>query len=113
MECRCIKGEGKDHAKWSPVSTAFYRLLPEISLLEKIKGAEAKALKQKCPMKVYDIEDGTHNNPSLSFWFFKKCKWGAGYNRLLLLLNTINIICMARVFVCEKTKININRACYR
>jgi DNA-directed RNA polymerase I and III subunit RPAC1 len=25
VECRCAKGEGKEHAKWSPVSTAYYR----------------------------------------------------------------------------------------
>lgn len=28
------KGIGKRHAKWSPVSTVFYRLMPEISLSE-------------------------------------------------------------------------------
>ena len=27
-----IKGVGKDHAKFSPVSTVWYRLLPEIKL---------------------------------------------------------------------------------
>ena len=29
LEAWCEKGLGKTHAKWSPVSTASYRLLPE------------------------------------------------------------------------------------
>ncbi|KAG8218301.1 DNA-directed RNA polymerase [Butyriboletus roseoflavus] len=32
MELHAIKGVGKDHAKFSPVATASYRLLPEIIL---------------------------------------------------------------------------------
>lgn len=31
-----IKGVGKDHAKFSPVATAYYRLLPEIKLNRKV-----------------------------------------------------------------------------
>ena len=30
MEITCEKGIGKTHAKWSPVSTAYYRLVPDI-----------------------------------------------------------------------------------
>jgi DNA-directed RNA polymerase I and III subunit RPAC1 len=32
MELHCVKGIGKDHAKFSPVSTASYRLLPHIDI---------------------------------------------------------------------------------
>lgn len=32
LEIFAEKGIGKKHAKWSPVSTCFYRLMPEISL---------------------------------------------------------------------------------
>lgn len=56
-ELYCEKGVGKTHAKWSPVSTATYRLLPEITFLQPVKGEEAKQLKKKCPMNVFDIED--------------------------------------------------------
>lgn len=42
-----VKGIGKDHAKFSPVATAFYRLLPEISLDRKYYGKDAFLL-QKC-----------------------------------------------------------------
>ncbi|KAL5279018.1 POLR1C family protein [Megaselia abdita] len=42
-----VKGVGKDHAKFSPVATAFYRLLPEITLNRKYHGKEAFLL-QKC-----------------------------------------------------------------
>lgn len=58
MELICEKGIGKTHAKWSPVSTASYRLLPHIEFTEEIKGADAEELKAKCPMNVFDIEDG-------------------------------------------------------
>jgi DNA-directed RNA polymerase I and III subunit RPAC1 len=58
MELICEKGVGKTHAKWSPVSTASYRLLPHIEFTEPIVGEEAEELKAKCPMGVFDIEDG-------------------------------------------------------
>lgn len=55
--CHCEKGIGKEHAKWSPVCTAFYRLLPDIELSKPIVGEEADKLKAACPMGVFDIED--------------------------------------------------------
>uniref|UniRef100_A0A8C2HL71 DNA-directed RNA polymerases I and III subunit RPAC1 n=1 Tax=Cyprinus carpio TaxID=7962 RepID=A0A8C2HL71_CYPCA len=39
----CVKGIGKDHAKFSPVATASYRLLPEITLLQTIEGEQAES----------------------------------------------------------------------
>jgi hypothetical protein len=38
LEAHCIKGIGKDHAKWSPVATAWYKLLPEVAILNKVGG---------------------------------------------------------------------------
>lgn len=35
-ELICEKGIGKTHAKWSPVATAFYKLMPDISFKRKI-----------------------------------------------------------------------------
>jgi DNA-directed RNA polymerase I and III subunit RPAC1 len=59
VECYCVKGTGKMHAKWSPVATATYRMLPEITFKEEITGAAARQLVKACPMNVYDIEDDT------------------------------------------------------
>lgn len=42
-----FKSNGKDHAKYSPVATAFYRLLPDIKLVKEIEGEAAYRL-QKC-----------------------------------------------------------------
>lgn len=42
-----VKGIGKDHAKFSPVATASYRLLPEIKLTKEVHGRDAHLL-QKC-----------------------------------------------------------------
>merc|ERR1711865_183662 len=55
--CHCEKGIGKEHAKWSPVCTAYYRLMPDIELTKPIVGEEAEKLKSACPMGVFDIED--------------------------------------------------------
>lgn len=37
----CIKGIGQDHAKFSPVATASYRLLPDIKIKRPIRGRAA------------------------------------------------------------------------
>ncbi|XP_057765418.1 uncharacterized protein LOC130986144 [Salvia miltiorrhiza] len=57
LEAHAVKGMGKTHAKWSPVATAWYRMLPEIVLLQEIEGEKAEELVKKCPVKVFDIED--------------------------------------------------------
>mmetsp|Transcript_10942 Transcript_10942/g.22799 ORF Transcript_10942/g.22799 Transcript_10942/m.22799 type:complete len:378 (-) Transcript_10942:331-1464(-) len=57
LEAHAVKGIGKTHAKWSPVATAFYRLMPEVILKQELVGAEAEQLVAMCPKKVFDIED--------------------------------------------------------
>jgi len=54
----CTKGIGRDHTKWSPVATATYRILPSITFKQQLTELQAKQLKSKCPMGVFDIEDG-------------------------------------------------------
>lgn len=54
----CEKNIGKEHAKWSPVATATYRLMPDISFKQPVTGSKAQELVNLCPMKVFDIEDG-------------------------------------------------------
>ena len=53
------KGLGKDHAKFSPVCTAAYRLLPSVTLssASPFENEEASELVARCPAKVFDIED--------------------------------------------------------
>lgn len=57
MELICEKGIGKTHAKWSPVCTAYYRLMPDIRIVQPIENEDAKELKALCPLGVFDIED--------------------------------------------------------
>lgn len=40
----------------SPVATAYYKLMPEITLKKRIEGEEARRLKSLCPAKVFDLE---------------------------------------------------------
>ena len=59
IKCRlyCCKGIGQDHAKFSPVCTAAYRMMPKITVVKQEK-KKAKEIKECCPLKVFDIEDG-------------------------------------------------------
>ena len=47
LKLHAVKGLGRDHAKFSPVATAFYRLLPEVTLTREVRGEWAEKL-QKC-----------------------------------------------------------------
>ena len=49
LEMHAIKGIGMDHAKFSPVATATYRLLPRIDILKPIFGKDAEKFR-KCFM---------------------------------------------------------------
>lgn len=57
MDIEATKNIGREHAKWSPVCTAAYRMLPEIALRKKLSGEAARTLVNMCPSKVFDIED--------------------------------------------------------
>ncbi len=56
LEIYCSKNTGRVHAKWSPVSTAFYRLMPSISFKERILGEDARELVDICPTGVYGLK---------------------------------------------------------
>jgi len=49
LECHCIKGTGEEHAKWSPVATTWYRLVPEVVLLQTPPVDVAQALAEELP----------------------------------------------------------------
>jgi DNA-directed RNA polymerase I and III subunit RPAC1 len=53
-----VKGLGKDHAKFSPVATAGYRLLPQITIKEPIRGKAAERFQKCFPKGVVEIVDG-------------------------------------------------------
>ncbi|KAG6219584.1 hypothetical protein E4U50_000028 [Claviceps purpurea] len=53
------KGIGADHAKFSPVATASYRLMPTIKILKPILGADAVKFANCFPKGVIDLETVT------------------------------------------------------
>lgn len=65
---------GKDHAKFSPVATASYRLLPEISLVESVEGEKAERLKNCFSRGVIELQDvdGTFITLSVKLAFVLK-----------------------------------------
>ncbi|OJJ47243.1 hypothetical protein ASPZODRAFT_96121 [Penicilliopsis zonata CBS 506.65] len=59
IEMHCIKGIGADHAKFSPVATASYRLMPDIKILRPILGDDAKKFAKCFPKGVIGLEKVT------------------------------------------------------
>ncbi|CAD5224218.1 unnamed protein product [Bursaphelenchus okinawaensis] len=55
--CHCVKGIGRDHAKFSPVCTATYRLLPEIILKSEVTGEKAERLQTCFSKGVIELEE--------------------------------------------------------
>lgn len=59
LTARACKSIGLDHAKFSPVCTAFYRMVPLIEVdNSKLKPHRKEQLVKTCPVGVFDIEDG-------------------------------------------------------
>ncbi|OLY78570.1 DNA-directed RNA polymerases I and III subunit RPAC1 [Smittium mucronatum] len=54
-ELHCQKGIGRDHAKFSPVATASYRLLPKIIITGDISGDDAYKFQKCFPEGVVDV----------------------------------------------------------
>lgn len=57
LRVHCILGIGSDHAKFSPVSTASYRLMPVIDILQPIVGDQAKRFQKCFPSGVIGINE--------------------------------------------------------
>jgi DNA-directed RNA polymerases I and III subunit RPAC1 len=64
MDFHCIRGLGMDHAKWSPVATATYRLLPKIDIIKPIVGPDAEKFQKCFPEGVIGIERVTAKEAS-------------------------------------------------
>lgn len=62
LEVHCEKNIGKEHAKWSPVATATYRLLPKITIKEPIMDADAKKFASCFPEGVISLETKIKDN---------------------------------------------------
>lgn len=57
LRVHCILGVGADHAKFSPVCTASYRLMPHIQITQPITGTDAKKFVKCFPKGVADINE--------------------------------------------------------
>lgn len=55
LEAHGRKGIGKDHAKFSPVATASYRLMPKIDILQPIYDTDAEELVHLYEPGVFDL----------------------------------------------------------
>ena len=59
IEMDAIKGQGSDHAKFSPVAPASYRLLPTITITKPILGEDAEKFARCFPQGVIGFEKVT------------------------------------------------------
>jgi DNA-directed RNA polymerase I and III subunit RPAC1 len=59
VDMHAVKGIGSDHAKWSPVATASYRLLPTITITKPILGKDAEKFARCFPKGVIGLETVT------------------------------------------------------
>ncbi len=59
LQMHCIKGVGADHAKFSPVATATYRLLPTIEIVKPILSEDARKFARCFPKGVIALEEVT------------------------------------------------------
>lgn len=57
---RAAAGVGDDHAKWSPVATTWYRLMPEVVLLQQPRGKIAEELVEQLPGLLQLLGSGDH-----------------------------------------------------
>uniref|UniRef100_A0A0X3PNL7 DNA-directed RNA polymerases I and III subunit RPAC1 n=1 Tax=Schistocephalus solidus TaxID=70667 RepID=A0A0X3PNL7_SCHSO len=57
--CLAVKGVGRDHAKFSPVSAAYYKLLPTVRLKHTVQGDLAKKLQKSFAKGVITIDPVT------------------------------------------------------
>lgn len=62
LHCFARKGVGADHAKYSPVATASYRLLPHIILREPIPVADQEKFKSCFAPGVIELENDADGN---------------------------------------------------
>lgn len=64
IEMHALKGKGGDHAKFSPVATASYRLMPTIDIIQPILGNDARKFARCFPKGVIGLEDFTELDAS-------------------------------------------------
>lgn len=65
LEAHCVKGEGCDHAKFSPVATCWYRLYPSLRISESspVTGKDADALVEQVEALCGTKDDQGNDKP--------------------------------------------------
>lgn len=68
LKCKLLKGTGKEHARWSVVSSAIYKNIPKLTI-----ETEDKSLLKTCPVDIFKEKSGkiVVNNPSKCIYCFQ------------------------------------------
>jgi len=64
-ECLCEKDIGKEHAKWSPVCTASYRLMPVLRHSRSSENEDAQELHRVRAKTIFDLDEGASGRREL------------------------------------------------
>ncbi|TDZ13173.1 DNA-directed RNA polymerases I and III subunit RPAC1 [Colletotrichum orbiculare MAFF 240422] len=74
LDMHMHKGVGSDHAKFSPVATASYRLMPVINITRPILGEDAEKFAKCFPQGVIGIEKVTKKEASIAGSGYEGCE---------------------------------------
>eukprot|EP01138_Halocafeteria_seosinensis_P007834 gb/GECG01008004.1/.p1 GENE.gb/GECG01008004.1/~~gb/GECG01008004.1/.p1 ORF type:complete len:337 (+),score=35.18 gb/GECG01008004.1/:1-1011(+) len=89
LEAHAIKGTGQEHAKWSPVATASYRLMPHVEIADPIYDEEAEELKQISD--VFDVQTNSKGRKEAVVSRPRQCNMSREILRDPRFANRINI----------------------
>ncbi|XP_068141561.1 DNA-directed RNA polymerases I and III subunit RPAC1 [Drosophila tropicalis] len=85
-----VKGLGKDHAKFSPVATAYYRLLPLIKLNREVSGKDAYLLQSCFSPGVIGIDENENA-------YVKDARYDSGSRNVYRYSHLADAVTLARV----------------
>ena len=80
FECHAVRGLGKEHAKFSPVCTAHYRMMPEVQLVKDVFDDKARKLMKLMP-GVFELENVSSGKVKAVVKHPQNCRMSRNYTR--------------------------------
>ncbi|XP_015785312.1 DNA-directed RNA polymerases I and III subunit RPAC1 [Tetranychus urticae] len=114
LKLHCVKGIGRDHAKFSPVATVYYRLHPAIEITRPIHGEDAKLLQSCFSKGVIEVKkdrsgketavvaNARDDSLSRNYYMYKKfedaIKMGLKKNHFIFYIESTGILSSESIF---------------
>jgi DNA-directed RNA polymerase I and III subunit RPAC1 len=78
LECHAVRGTGKEHAKFSPVCTAHYRMMPEVKIVKDVFDDKARKLLKLMP-GVFELEKVSGKRVKAVVKYPQNCRMSRNY----------------------------------